>query len=441
MLDYNTMFWFTINLVNNSLYLIFFKIILDYSNKKITSKTISYISLIGIFILNYFIFKNNVLISVILYCFYYKLNYNSSWLKGITYSSIYCIIVSNVIESISSNLIFSINYLNLFKEEVINPDIVIVEGVIFKLILLIISLMIYIYITKLYKSKRLIDILIFIPIITNTLCLLYIFRYIAANEMFINISVFDIIIMPILILISNVCFFIFIIKIIQSYNIKRENKILNENIIKEYNHYLIVNKENERVKEMYHDIKNHMICIRDLCESNDVEKVLNYIDGIELRLKKYGVSKQNFSTGNMIVDSILKNKKIECEEKSIDFKFNVNFSKNEFMEMIDICTIFSNIIDNSIEACDKINLPDLEKKIKLESKYIDGFCIIVIENTKINKLKIKGNNFFTDKLDISMHGIGLKNIKNTVEKYFGEVVIEHSENKFTLKIMIPLNYN
>lgn len=441
MLDYNTIFWFAINLVNNGLYLIFFKIILDYSNKKITSKIINYISLIGIFILNYFIFKNNALISVILFCFYYKLNYNCSWLRGITYSSIYCIIVYNVIESIRSNLIFSINYLNLLKEEVINPDIVVVEGIIFKLILLTISLMIYIYITKLYKYKRLIDIFIFIPIITNILCLLYIFRYISSNKMFINISVFDIIIMPILILISNGCFFIFIIKIIQSYNIKRENKILNENIMKEYNHYLLINKENERVKEMYHDIKNHMICIRDLCESNDVEKVLNYIDCIELRLKKYGVSKQNFSTGNMIVDSILKNKKIECEEKSIDFKFNVNFSKNEFMDIIDICTIFSNIIDNSIEACNKINSPDLEKKIKLESKYIDRFCIIVIENTKVNKVKIKGNNFITDKLDASMHGIGLKNVKNTVKKYFGEVVIEHSENKFTLKIMIPLNYN
>lgn len=441
MLEDNAIFWIIINSVDDSLYLIFFKIMLDYSNKRITSKTISYIYLIGIFILNYYIFRNNILISVILFCFYYKLNYNCSWLRGITYSSIYCIIISNVIEYSSSTLIFFTNCLNLFKEGVINYNLVVIETIVFKLILLIISLIIYIYIIKLYKFKRLIDILIFIPIITNALCSLYIFRYIASNKTLLNASIFDVIIMPILIVISNICFFVFIIKIIQSYNIKRENKILNENIMKEYNHYLLINKENERVKEIYHDIKNHMICIRDLCESNDMEKVLNYIDCIELRLKKYGVNKQNFSTGNMIVDSILANKKLVCEEKFIDFKFNVNFSENDFMDMIDICTIFSNIIDNSIEACDKINSPDLEKKIKLESKYIDRFCIITIENTKVNSVKIKGNNFFTDKLDTSIHGIGLKNVKNTVEKYFGEVVIEHSENKFTLKIMIPLNYN
>ena len=36
-----------------------------------------------------------------------------------------------------------------------------------------------------------------------------------------------------------------------------------------------------------------------------------------------------------------------------------------------------------------------------------------------------------------MHGIGLSNVKRTVEKYFGEVIFSHSQNIFTVKIMIP----
>lgn len=36
-----------------------------------------------------------------------------------------------------------------------------------------------------------------------------------------------------------------------------------------------------------------------------------------------------------------------------------------------------------------------------------------------------------------MHGIGLNNVKKSVEKYFGEIVLNYSKNAFTVKIMIP----
>ncbi|WP_263349556.1 GHKL domain-containing protein [Paraclostridium sp. AKS81] len=37
-----------------------------------------------------------------------------------------------------------------------------------------------------------------------------------------------------------------------------------------------------------------------------------------------------------------------------------------------------------------------------------------------------------------MHGIGLSNVKKTVEKYFGEAIFNYSKNIFSVKIMIPL---
>ncbi len=237
--------------------------------------------------------------------------------------------------------------------------------------------------------------------------------------------------------ISNIAFFMILKIILNSNRVKDENKILIDNILKEYNYYSKINKEQDKVKEIHHDIKNHMICIRDMCENNDVNNVINYIDNIEVGLKKYKNNDDRSNTGNMVLDSILKNKKLLCQEKSIDFDVDMDFSKNDYMEMIDICIIFSNIIDNAIEACDKIELKHLSKKIRIESKYIEEFCIIVIENTKINKVIQKNNNFITSKKDKYIHGIGLRNVKSVVRKYFGELIIEDYENKFILKIMIP----
>lgn len=114
----------------------------------------------------------------------------------------------------------------------------------------------------------------------------------------------------------------------------------------------------------------------------------------------------------------------------------MDFSKSDFIDMVDICTIFANLIDNSIEACEKINNPGIPKRIILKSKYIDEFCIIFIENTKINEIKQGGKLFLTSKNNSYVHGIGLNNVKKTVEKYLGQINCSYSKNNFNVKIII-----
>ena len=180
-----------------------------------------------------------------------------------------------------------------------------------------------------------------------------------------------------------------------------------------------------------------MICIRNLCEDKNIDGLLQYIDSMEVNIVNYNKSNQDFNTGNMIVDSILRVKKSICIEKNIDFFEDMDFSKSDFIDMIDICTIFSNLIDNAIEACDKINNPNIPKKIILKSKYIDGFCVVLIENTKVNEVKQRKTLLLTSKKTSYMHGIGLNNVKKTVKKYLGQINFSYSKNDFTVKIMIP----
>ena len=52
--------------------------------------------------------------------------------------------------------------------------------------------------------------------------------------------------------------------------------------------------------------------------------------------------------------------------------------------------------------------------------HINSFCFIKIENSKINEINIKNNNFITNKKDKFMHGIGLKNIKDKCIPIFKE---------------------
>ena len=50
-----------------------------------------------------------------------------------------------------------------------------------------------------------------------------------------------------------------------------------------------------------------------------------------------------------------------------------------------------------------------------------------------------GNEIKTSKKDEpEMHGIGIKNIIQIVEKYNGEYVIENKDDEFSFSIIIPL---
>ncbi|MCR8745639.1 sensor histidine kinase [Romboutsia lituseburensis] len=432
----NSTFWYIFNFTNMFVYFVLFKFLVDYSEKKRTSNKMNYISLFLLSLIAFFVFFRNGFMYMIFCIIFYKISYEVGIFKSIIHNILYWGIIYNFLENFMENIIEIINYEGIYKE-IKTVDIVIsyTEHLVIKIIISIIIYLIYIYIKKCIKLKKLFTLSVFIPIITNILTLLTLFRYKAFTD---NLNS-ELVLITFMIIISNIAFYIILKTIIESQNIKHENKILTDNILKEYNYYLKMNKEQEKVKEIYHDIKNHMICMKDMCKNNEIENAKNYIGNIEVGLKNYTNYNQNFNTGNMIVDSILNNKKILCEEKSIGFDVDVDFSKNDYMQMTDICIIFSNIIDNAIEACIKIQTDDLNKKIRIESKYIENFCVIVIENTKTNQVKHKNNNLITTKKDKFIHGIGLKNVKNVVKKYLGEVVIEHSEEKFILKIMIPLN--
>ena len=56
----------------------------------------------------------------------------------------------------------------------------------------------------------------------------------------------------------------------------------------------------------------------------------------------------------------------------------------------------------------------------------------------MNDINIKNNNFITSKKEKTMHGIGLKNIKDTVYKYNGDISIDFDDDKFLIKIIFSI---
>lgn len=231
----------------------------------------------------------------------------------------------------------------------------------------------------------------------------------------------------------NLIMTIYLVIMIKKENDERAKQdLMNSKLKLQEEYYSNLEESQMQVRKLYHDMKNHLENISNLDKNSEESR--KYIDELKDQLNNSNDVK---STGNAIVDIILNEKKKFCTKEGINFETNVNSKELSFMKNADISNIFSNVLNNAIEACQKIE--NREKYIKLEAYKIKRYYVIYCENSKMNKIKRAGSRFITEKKDDFVHGIGIRSIETSTKAYDGDVVIDYDDDKFMIKILIPLN--
>ena len=104
------------------------------------------------------------------------------------------------------------------------------------------------------------------------------------------------------------------------------------------------------------------------------------------------------------------------------------------------CTIISNLLNNAIEACEKIQ--DDKRIIEFETAgYNSQIFISVCNSYDMESIINQKQKFITTKEDKLNHGIGLENVRRTVKKYDGDMrIFQENEEKISvilLDVMMP----
>ena len=185
-------------------------------------------------------------------------------------------------------------------------------------------------------------------------------------------------------------------------------------------------KDEERIRSIYHDLKNHLLVMEN---RQNTEETRQMAETLRSQIADY---EDYVHTGNEFLDIILKDKAAKAREKQIDFSAMVDFHGIDFMEPLDISTIFGNAIDNAIEASE--NLPEYKRLITVKAERVRDMLLITIENnTQPGNHLTEG----TTKKDRCVHGFGIPNIIKVVEKYGGQCSFQQEERVYRLKILIP----
>lgn len=198
------------------------------------------------------------------------------------------------------------------------------------------------------------------------------------------------------------------------------------------NHYEELEKRNHDLRGFRHDLKNHLETLSRLLEREERDLAIQYISDMRESMQNRG--KQIIETGNPILDAVLSEKIQIAQEQGISVQDDIFISKGIKIDNLDGCILFGNIMDNAIEACNKIPQGE-ERKIQIKMISKTDMLICRFTNT-INKKILIDDNLKTTKKNAEIHGIGIKNIRKTAEKYGGTVSFEKKEGEFEVSFVL-----
>ena len=214
--------------------------------------------------------------------------------------------------------------------------------------------------------------------------------------------------------------------------VRKELEAVQNVLQNQYAQYKQSRESIELINYKYHDLKHQIAVLRSEADPGKREE---FLDKMEADIKKY--ENQN-KTGNKVLDTVLTTKSLYCAKHNITFTCVADGTLLDFMDVMDICSIFGNALDNAIEC--ELKIPDKEKRlIHVSVSKQKNFLLLRFENYYDTELNYQGGALITTKQDKEFHGYGLKSIRYTVNKYDGAVSIDTKENWFDLKILIPVS--
>ncbi len=218
-----------------------------------------------------------------------------------------------------------------------------------------------------------------------------------------------------------------------AFGISKQNRVIHENEMMEA--MLHNMKEQQRLSReniniiniKCHDLKYRISRISRIEESKDQEE---YIDSIKDALAIYD---NIYQTGNDVLDLVLTEKGLLCDEYGIKMTCMIDALILGFMSVSDMNALFGNLIDNAVESTMK---EEKERRfISIQVKKRGQGCHIHIDNTCSVPPSFKDGLPVTTKKDKAYHGFGVRSVKYIVDKYKGDLLMQAVEGRFSVDIL------
>ena len=190
----------------------------------------------------------------------------------------------------------------------------------------------------------------------------------------------------------------------------------------------LMQSSQEKVRSLRHDMRHHLQVLYSMEERGQHEKILQFLEDMQVSLEN---PKQHILSGNEEIDTILNYNWDKAEQLGVKMDCKVSISKALSIPAYDSSVLISNLLANAIEAASKTEVGYVSVRLLGEKNML----ALQVKNSYNGVLKKRGEQFISTK-DEKGHGIGLRNVRELVERRKGSFQFDYDEKEFRVEVVI-----
>lgn len=239
-----------------------------------------------------------------------------------------------------------------------------------------------------------------------------------------------------LIIVLSLLAYYILFRIIRGIIERAQKDAKNEAILKQKQiqeeHYLALEQSREQIMSMKDIILESIINDENLNKKSNEEKS----QSITMLISDYREMNAIDNCLNKVVDAILYNKALLAKAKRIKFHIMAMLPEEIAIDPVDIMCIFTNLLDNAIDA--NMKLDEGKRYIRIETTIDKNYLVVKVENPKSCTDKVLIEKHKTTKEDKKYHGLGLSFVKTTCKKLGGRLVVDEQEEIIKMTALLQI---
>jgi len=193
-------------------------------------------------------------------------------------------------------------------------------------------------------------------------------------------------------------------------------------------YYRNLQREQRQVRQLRHDLRNHLAAVQGMLEAGGTERALAYLEEIAGSPALRGSMRL---CENEMANVVLASKAEEMERDGLNGDFAVSLPGELPITDADLCALLGNALDNAIEAARGTE----DRKITVRCRAEKGLFMLRVENAVCGDVD---PGLETTKADKTAHGFGIAGMREIAARYGGTLDAQAREGRFELVACFPL---
>ena len=213
-------------------------------------------------------------------------------------------------------------------------------------------------------------------------------------------------------------------------SLNREKEVLEQILIREQKQHQLRQETIDMINIKSHDLKKQISLLRQSLGA-EADELIREVESV------VGAYNSLVNTGNKNLDLIISEEKLLCEKHRIPFDVMADGAALDFIRPVDLYSLIGNALRNAVE--NSVKEDEKHRSICLDIHPVNGYVCIEVTNYCTQEIRFSNGLPETSKDDAKFHGFGVKSMEYVVKKYGGNMVIQHQNDTFLVKVILPLS--